>query len=188
MTSEFQDQNLTPNRKPNCMLCTLNVGRYLAITQRAGAAIEFALSGLALLIFLMAIINLGDLGLTLGALEHGIQASARETAIQTTANLATNGTVTCPTDDNIRTYFNNFAAPPLPAATGSPTDGSPIVTAAWVDNVLGTTAGVPPTLYLNLNVAYTWYPIGLPAIFKTGIKLGMTAVATVIGPAGMPAC
>lgn len=164
------------------------IAQRFSTARRAVASIEFALSGLALFVFTIAIINLGDLGLTLGALEHGLQAAARELAIQTTAALATNGSATCPTSSEIQTYFNNVAAPPLPAATSSTTAGSPIITATWVDNVLDSTAGAPPTLYLNLKVAYKWNPIGLPDLFGKGINLALTTVTTVIGPAGMPTC
>jgi hypothetical protein len=45
---------MTPNRKSYFMSYALNVGQYFVAAQQAGAAIEFALSGLALFIFLMA--------------------------------------------------------------------------------------------------------------------------------------
>jgi Flp pilus assembly protein TadG len=186
-----------PNYASYCISHICSVGRRFATARRALASVEFALSGLALFIFTMAIINLGDLGLTLGALEHGIQAAAREAAIQTSANLAAaqasanppvNGTDICPTNAEIQTYFNNVAAPTLPPATGSTTDGSPIITQTWVNNALNDTAGAPPIFYLNLNVAYKWNPIGLPELFGSGVNLAVTTVTTVIGPAGMPTC
>ncbi|HQU00970.1 MAG TPA: hypothetical protein PLI12_00810 [Acetobacteraceae bacterium] len=47
--------------------------RGLLRDKRAVAAIEFAIGGSVLIFFMFAIINIGDLALTLSALEHGVQ-------------------------------------------------------------------------------------------------------------------
>ncbi len=150
----------------------------LAFQCRATAAVEFAIVGLALFLFLLVIVNIGMLGLTLGALVHGVQTAARTAAVQTANTYATTGSITCPTNAAIIGYFNNFADPPLPPATGS--TGNPAVTATWTDNGSGTVTTEPPGVYLTMTATYRWVTIGF-AGFGSGFPLSITTVATVTG-------
>jgi len=148
--------------------------------RRAIAAVEFALVGMALVMFLLVIINVGMLGLTLGALVHGVQSAARAAAVQTAQNYAANGTISCPTQSAIVGYFNQYADPPLPPATGA--TSNPGVTATWSDNGNDTVTTEPPGVYLTLTATDKWVPIGFAA-FGMGINLSITTVATVTGSA-----
>ena len=136
--------------------------------------------GLALVFFLLAIVNLGMLGFSVGALVRGVQSAARAAAVQTANTYAATEAVTCPSESAIVGYFNEYADPPLPPATG--TTGNPAVTATWSDNGGDAVTTEPPGVYLTLTATYKWMPIGL-AVFGTGINLSITTVATVTGTA-----
>ncbi len=153
-----------------------------ALARQRGAvvAVEFALVSLAMFGFLLAIINLGMLGLTLGALVHGVQSAARAAAMQTSYNYATSRTLTCPTNATIIGYFNQHADPPLPPATG--TTSNPAVIASWSNNGNGSVTTEPPGVYLTLTGTYRWVPLGF-APFGAGINLSITTVATATGSA-----
>jgi len=146
--------------------------------RRAVAAVEFALVSLALFGFLLAVVNLGMLGFTLGALVRGVQSAARAAAVQTGYNYATTSNFTCPTQSAIVGYFNQYADPPLPPATGA--TSNPAVIATWTNNGTDTVTTEPPGVYLTLTGTYHWVPIGF-APFGTGIDLSITTVATVDG-------
>jgi len=148
--------------------------------RRAFAAVEFALVSLAMFGFLLAIINLGMLGLTLGALVHGVQSAARTAAVQTSYNYATSRALTCPSNAAIIGYFNQHADPPLPPATS--TTSNPALIASWSNNGNDTVTTEPPGVYLTLTGTYRWVPIGF-APFGAGINLSITTVATVTGSA-----
>jgi Flp pilus assembly protein TadG len=152
--------------------------RRLGRARRASTAVEFALTSLALFAFLLAIVNLGMLGFSLGALVRGVQSAARTAAVTAANTYATTGAITCPSNTAIVGYFNSFADPPLPAATG--TTGNPTVSAAWTDNTTGSVASEPQGVYLTLTASYKWVPIGFSS-FGTGIKLSITTVAEVMG-------
>jgi Flp pilus assembly protein TadG len=162
--------------------------RFIA-ARRAAAAVEFAISALALLLFLFGIINLGYLGLQISALEHGVVGAARKAGVTAAANLTGNGAkTTCPTTADIQGYFNSFAAPPLRAATGAATDGSPVLTFStgpWVNNGA---AGTPAGTYLTITATYRWIPIGFPAYFGVGLNLSITSAAFVMGTGGAAPC
>jgi len=147
---------------------------------RAGTATEFALISFALVAFLLAIVNLGMLGFSAGALVRGVESAARAAAVQTAATYAATNAITCPSESAIVGYFNEYADPPLPAATGK--TGNPAVTASWSDNGGDTVTTEPPGVYLTLTATYKWVPIGF-APFGTGINLSITTVATVTGTA-----
>jgi hypothetical protein len=148
--------------------------------RRAGAAVEFALVGTALVAFLLAIVNLGMLGFSVGALVRGVQSAARAAAVQTAATYAATEAITCPSESAIVGYFNEYADPPLPPASG--TTGNPAVNATWSDNGGDAVATEPPGVYLTLTATYKWVPIGF-APFGAGINLSITTVATVTGTA-----
>jgi Flp pilus assembly protein TadG len=156
--------------------------RRLGRSTRAGAAVEFALSGLALFAFLFAILNLALLGLSLTALAHGVQSAARTAAVQAAASFtnSTSNTITCPSSSTIAQFFNNVAAPPLPsAATG--TGSNPALSATWTNS---TGTGSSLGLFVTLTGTYKWVPLGF-APFGKGITLKITTVATVTGTAGV---
>lgn len=156
------------------------IERFL-ICRRSAAAVEFALCGVALFAFLLGIVNLGLLGLTLGDLQHAVEQAARKAAVTAAAN----GAGECPTTATIKTYFNNFAAPLLPANAATlsyRTYSSGTVTTSanpsnpWVDNA---SSGIPNGTYLALTATYAWKPIGFAA-FK-GITLSISTVAFAMG-------
>ena len=112
--------------------------RFLA-ARRGVAAVEFALTAFWLFLFLFAIINLGDLGFTVGALQHAVEAAARKAAVTASANLSSTPATPCPTGSQLQTYFNSFAAPMLPAAgTASGPVLTPSATASsvWTNSTL----------------------------------------------------
>jgi hypothetical protein len=128
--------------------------------------------------FLIAIVNLGLLGFAAGALVRGVESAARAAAVQSAAAYAATNAITCPSESAIVGYFNQYADPPLPPATG--TTGNPAVTASWSDNGGDTVTTEPPGVYLTLTATYRWVPIGF-APFGAGINLSITTVATVTG-------
>lgn len=144
-----------------------------------GAAIEFAISGLALFIFMLVIVNLGLLGFSLAAVARGVQSAARNAAVQAGASYVQNNSFTCPTSAQIAVYFNNAVSPPLPAAGTNAVSSNPLVTALWTNNAAGTGANEPPGVYLTLTATYNWRPVGLN--FGSPIALKIATVATVLG-------
>ncbi len=178
-----------PARAPRAALSFAQALKRLCLTRRGAAAVEFAISGLALLAFIMALLNFGLLGFSLGALAHSVQATAREAAMYASNQYATTGTMTCPTNSMITTYFDNFAQPPLPAA-GTSTGSNPLITATWTNNSSGTgvsSSGGPEWngVYLTLTVKYLWSPIGFNMFIK-GIPLSITTATTVMGSFDIP--
>jgi hypothetical protein len=160
--------------------------RCFAASRQAGAAIEFAFSGLALFGFILGILNLGLLGFSLGALTHGVQATGRWAATQASASYANNGsTITLPCLGRVVTAFNGYADPPLTplsqpsasASTGHQTTGNLTLTATWANS---TAAGSAPGVYLTLTATYFWLPLGFAA-FGHGFPVSLTTAATVMG-------
>jgi Flp pilus assembly protein TadG len=150
-----------------------------ARARRAAAAVEFAICGLALLLFIFGILNLGLLGLSLSALARGVQSAARAAAVYTSAQYANTGAFTCPSPGTIVTDFNNASSPALPSA-GTVNGSNPLVTVTWTNNGTNGEAGDPPGLYLTLTGSYRWSPIGFNGLFP-GIPLSITTVTTVMG-------
>jgi Flp pilus assembly protein TadG len=150
---------------------------------RAGAAVEFALSGLALFAFLLAILNLGLLGFSLAALARGVQAAARTAAVTAAASYTTSttNTITCPSITAIAGYFNTYADPPLPPA-GTTSGSNPSISGPAKGSLWTNSAGSSSSLglYVTLTGTYKWVPLGLAA-FGKGITLRITSVATVTG-------
>ena len=157
-------------------LCRLAVAR-LAAARRAAMAVEFAIVSLALFIFLFGIINLGDLGLVLGALQRGVQGAARQAAVTAAANLANNAA--CPTAAQIQGYFGSYAAPVINTAAATPSYGAG---SPWVIN-----DATLPGSYLVMTETYTWKPLGFAA-FGTGFPVSLTAAAFVMGSSGTVHC
>jgi hypothetical protein len=150
------------------------------------AAVEFALSGVLLMLFIFGIVNLGMLGFSIAALNHGVQQAARSAAVKAAANFVSTGTYTCPSTTDIEGYFDTYADPPFPSSKPITTPNyiaSPVsLTAAWTNNGTGTTG--LQDLYITLTVTYKWRPIGIP-VFPNGIPLQATTVATVLGTNGV---
>lgn len=159
--------------------------RGLLRDNRAVAAIEFAIGGSVLIFFMFAIINIGDLALTLSALEHGVQQASRYASV-TTSNAIGAGTLPgCTATSAVQSAFAAAVQPPIPTA------GIPNVSVAWGGS-LAATCGVLPGAsvdkttgpsggWVTVNVAYTWVPIGLPNVFGQGFPLNATDTAAVIG-------
>jgi hypothetical protein len=151
----------------------------LAATRRAGAATEFALCGLGLFAFIMAVVNMGLLGLSLGALQRGVQASARQAAVNAAASYAasSSATFTCPSTATINNYFNGFANPPLPPVGSS---NGPTLAISWVNNSSDSTATEPPGVYITLTATYNWVPLGFGELGPS-ISLKLSTLAEVTG-------
>lgn len=151
--------------------------RRLLSGRRAAMAVEFAMVSLALFVFLMGIVNLGDLGLVLGALQRGVQGAARQAAVTAAANLA--NSAACPTATQIQGYFGGYASPVIntAASTASYYSGTP-----WVTN-----DATLPGSYLVMTETYTWRPIGF-APFGSGFPLSLSAAAFVMGSSGTVHC
>jgi Flp pilus assembly protein TadG len=149
-----------------------SMGRGLAVARRGAAAVEFALSGLALITFFMVIINLGYLGFTVNTLQRVTTASARIAAAAAAADMSGNGNQgTCPSASQIQGYFNG-AAVRTPLFAPTLTLNSPV----WTDNG---TAQTPNGTYLQLTATETWKPIGFGML--SGVTLSASAVAFVMG-------
>jgi hypothetical protein len=157
--------------------------RHLGKVRRAGAAVEFALCGMAFFGFIMAIVNLGLLGFSLGALARSVQATGRWAAV-TASSSYTGSQITLPCLSSDVTAFNRFADPALPAlaqtsgtasSTGSQTTGNLTLSATWTG-----TAGASPGEFVQLTGTYKWVPLGF-APFGAGFPLRITTAATVMG-------
>lgn len=129
--------------------------------RRAGAAIEFALCGLAFFIMIFAIIDLGDLALVLGAMTYSTETTARAAALQSSANLAGLGSgSSCLTQAQIVALFNSSLPSLLPQAAASGSGaGAPVVQGSWTPgaSIDGTASG----MYLTVTARYQWTPPGM---------------------------
>ncbi len=152
----------------------------LAAQRRAGAASEFALCGLGLFAFILAVVNMGLLGLSLGALERGVQASARQAAVTAANSYASASTYTCPTAATVQGYFNGFANPPLPPSVAGPPNTGPILVITWVNNSSYSNASQPPGVFITLTATYNWIPLGF-SNFGPSIPLKLSTLADVTG-------
>lgn len=147
--------------------------------RRGGAAVEFALVGLALVLFLAAIVELGMLGFSIAAQARAVQAAARHAALDASKSLADGAT--SPTEDSLATiqgYFDQYADPPMqPAGTA----GGPVLSAYWcaAQSVNSTTNA----LFLSLTASNTWVPFGFN-LFNSGFTIKISTVATVMGTQG----
>jgi len=153
--------------------------------QNAGPAVEFAFCGVALLAFLIGLLNLALLGLDLGALAHGVQMSGRWASLQTTSSYAASPTtITEPCLGSVATAFNNYASSVLPvltqpgtaAANGSTTTGHLTLATSWTG-----TPGAAPGVYLTVTGTYVWSPFGFASFPAISIPLKITTASTVIG-------
>jgi len=152
---------------------------YFCDDRRGSTSLEFALNGIALMLFVFAIINLGDLGLVFGAMRHGVQGAARMAAVQTGVNISNSGS--CINSAQVAGYFNNDASPVLPTASTSSLPGYPTVTTTWTNNAAGNTI---QGTYVTVTASFLWVPIGMPNNSRTGIPLATTATDMVEGTSG----
>jgi len=136
-----------------------------------------------LVLMMLAIIDLGLLGFSMGGLAHGVRGAARAAVMQASDADTQTGTMSCPPAADIIGYFNQFAHPPLPLATSAASPGTPILAEQWTNNNAGTGINESPGVYLTLTVHYEWTPLFL-SLFKVGVPLSITTVATVMGSTG----
>jgi Flp pilus assembly protein TadG len=150
----------------------------------AGAAVEFALVGLAFFGFLLGIINAGLLGLGVSTITRSVQSTARWASVQASASYAQSGsTITEPCFDRTMAAFNSFITAPIPpmntasaangSANGTETTGPTTVLVNWTS---GSSAGA----YLTVTATYTWQPLGFAA-FGVGFPVSITTATPVIG-------
>lgn len=152
------------------------MGRRFAAARHGAAAVEFALSGIALLAFLMVIINLGMLGFSVNTLQRVTTATVRTAAAAAAADMSGNGSQSaCPSASQIQSAFNNAAGRTSLFAPNLVLD-DPV----WTDNG---TSGTPNGTYLHLTATESWKPIGFNML--SGITLSVSAVAFVMGA---PSC
>jgi Flp pilus assembly protein TadG len=146
--------------------------------RRASAGIEFALNGLVLFLLLLGIINLGDLGLVVSIMKHGVQSATRNAAVLTGANIeATGNAADCATAAQIVGYFNSVANPILPLAATSANGANPVIQTSWAN-------AASPGTSLTVSVSYGWVPLGMTSSFPA-IPLTISASEIVIGTAGL---
>jgi hypothetical protein len=180
MASHSTPMSAAPrSKKPRLRASFAATARRFAQARQAAAAVEFAICGLALILFIFGIVNLGLLGMSVSALARGVQSAARAAAVNTSAQFANAGAFTCPSAGSIVTDFNNAAGPGLPSA-GDASGSNPRLTITWTDNGTSSIEGDPPGLYLTLTASYQWSPIGFSGLFPS-IPLSITTVATVMG-------
>lgn len=155
--------------------------RALSDDRRGVAAVEFAISGSLLFVFMFGIINLGDLSFTIVALQTGVQNAARFASITTSTALA-NGTAmtyACPTQATIQGQFAAAVSPPFSGT------GAPAVAVSWsgslapCSNNAGTGVGT-----VTVSTKFQWFPIGLQGIWANGISLAPTETLAVMNAGG----
>lgn len=149
--------------------------------RRGVAAVEFAITGSLLFLFLFGILNLGYLGFTIVALQRGVQQAARYASVTTAAALASGTAMTyaCPTQAAIQSQFASAADPPLSGAE------MPAVVVAWggslapCSNNTGTGVGT-----VTVSARLQWLPIGLQGIWSGGISLAPAETLAVMNAGG----
>ncbi len=160
---------------------TANVANF-AKDRNATSSLEFAVNALALVLFLFGIINLGDLGLTVGTMKRAVQAAVRAATVQTSAAMAQTGSPSaCATAAQIIADFNGIASPILPPASASNNPGYPTISYSWTNATALTQ--IPGTI-LTVTVAYRWVPLGMSQNFGPGIPLSIASTQLVIGTSG----
>jgi Flp pilus assembly protein TadG len=149
-----------------------------AADRRASNVIEFAISGLALFGFFMAIVNIGLLGMSVGALERGVQGAARQAATSATLSFLNSSpqAFTCPAVSAVQGYFKTYAVPAL--------SDNATISANWTNNGTGAISTKPAALYVTVTAKYTWKPLGFP-YGSTNIPLQLTTIALVTGSNGV---
>lgn len=159
-----------------------NLLRIFTRDRRGTTTLEFAVNGLVLLLFLFGIINLGDLGLTVGTMKRAVETTVRTATVQTSAAISQTGNpAACATAGQIIADFNSIASPILPPATAAVTAGYPTLSYAWTN---ATTANPTPGTTLAVTAAFRWVPLGLPTSFGPGIPLTISSTQLVIGTSG----
>ncbi len=160
---------------------TLQIAGF-AKDQDATSSLEFAVNALVLVLFLFGIVNLGDLGLTVGTMKRAVQAAVRTATVQTSAAIAQTGNPSaCATAAQIIADFNGVASPILPPASASNTPGYPYISYSWTN---ATTLSPTPGTLLTVTAAYRWAPLGMSQTFGPGIPLSISSTQLVIGTSG----
>lgn len=146
--------------------------------RRATAGVEFALNGIVLFLFLFGIVNLGDLGLVVSTMEHGVQTASRSAAVLTGVNIEQTGNAAdCATASQILAGFNSVATPILPPAAAAANGANPVIHISW-------TNAASPGTSLTVSVSYQWVPLGMTSSFPA-IPLTISSSQIVIGTAGL---
>jgi Flp pilus assembly protein TadG len=156
--------------------------RYLTRDTSGTTTLEFAVNAMVLLLFLFGIINLGDLGLTVGTMKRAVETTVRTATVQTGAAIAQSGNpAACATAAQISAAFNSIASPILPPASTTPTAGYPTLYYSWSN---ATVANPTPGTTLTVTAAFRWVPLGLSPAFGPGIPITITSTQLVIGTSG----
>jgi len=156
--------------------------RAFARDRRGTTTVEFAVNAMVLLLFLFGIINLGDLGLTVGTMKRAVEATVRTATVQTSAAIAQSGNpAACATAAQIIADFNSIASPILPPASAASVSGYPTISYSWTN---ATVATPTPGTTLAVTATFRWVPLGLSSSFGPGIPLTITATQLVIGTSG----
>jgi hypothetical protein len=163
--------------------------RRFVLARGAVASVEFAICGLGVFFFIIALLNLGLLGFSMSDLARTIQSTARYAAVTAANSYANNSSYTCPSLGTVVTAYNSYTYGALPTlavpsgttSSGSQTNGNMTLTTAWT-NSTGSAGSVG--LYVTLTGTYTWKPVGWPGAFS-GIPLKISTVATVTYSSGV---
>jgi len=153
------------------------------------SAIEFAIGAPLLFLFMLGIVNLGDLAMTDYAVNNGIIFAARAASIEASNGLAASSTIVgnasiCPTTQHIQDVFDaallpgigGTVAPTISMSWGgtmnvAPPNGSGCAPAATTTPA---TAALPGG-WVTVSATYTWMPIAVGFLFGS---LNLTAQAT----------
>jgi Flp pilus assembly protein TadG len=160
----------------------LSITRRFARHRRAAASVEFAVNGMVLLLFIFGVINLGDLGLTIGTMKRAIQYTVRTAAVQTGSSIEQSGNPgACATSAQMIAAFNSIASPILPPAAATANNGAPIVQYSWANASL---ANPTPGTELTVTASFRWTPLGMGQNFGGGVPLTISSTQLVIGTSG----
>lgn len=152
--------------------------RRFLLCRRAGAAMEFAICGLAFFLLVFAVLDLGDLALVTGAMTYSTEVTAHAAAVQTEENLAGLGASTsCLTSSQIVAIFNAALPAILPTAVYQGNGaGAPGLAYSWSqqENDTGT--------YLTVTASYKWVPPG--GFLHASVPLTVTETQMLEGSSG----
>ena len=183
-----------PARHPFWSINVLTIAKKLTSfgpARRAAAAVEFAICGLAIIAFLMVLLNLGLLGLDVSIQARATQATARAAAVAAARYYVNNNSYACSVStttsySSVAALFDSFASPVLPAS-GTSNGSNPQITATWYNTpTSASTPSLPPGIALALTTKYVWQPLGFAGL-GGGITLKLSTVAMVMGSYGTTA-
>lgn len=159
--------------------------RSLSEDQHGVAALEFAIVGPLLFIFIFAIINCGDLAWTYTTLHNGVVAAARYAAVQSNTALASSSISaldpqSCASSQSIQATFARAVSGPILKGQ------IPVVSVSWggtliACNVLtgSTFLSSLPGGYVSVAAQFNWQPLAMPNIFGS-ITINVNDLQSVI--------